>query len=148
MVVALSGNKKAKSAFVAMAVGLLVIANYACVRYDEGLRLAVLAVVFCMIYFAYFCMDYLMSKTKAVWVVALCLACVFLIRDYLPFRMDALVSVEQISASKEIEINETVIEDPVGYVSGESVDMKHMGSGFIQGLTLNSLKNIQVHLFV
>lgn len=36
-----------------------------------------------------------------------------------------------------------MIEDPVVYVSGDSVDMKHMGSGFIQGLTLNSLKNIQ-----
>lgn len=142
-VVALSGNKKAKSAFVAIAVGLFVIANYACVRYDEGLRLAVLGVVFCMICFSYFCMDYLSSKSKAVWLVLLCLACVFLIRDYLPLRMDALVYVEQIPAQKKIEINEAMIEDPVVYVSGDSVDMKHMGSGFIQGLTLNSLKNIQ-----
>lgn len=142
-VAALSGNKKAKSAFVAMAVGLFVIANYACVRYDEGLRLAVLGVVFCMICFSYFCMDYLSSKSKAVWLVLLCLACVFLIRDYLPLRMDALVNVEQIPAQKKIEINEAMIEDPVVYVSGDSVEMKHMGSGFIQGLTLNSLKNIQ-----
>lgn len=102
-VVALSGNKKAKSAFVAIAVGLFVIANYACVRYDEGLRLAVLGVVFCMICFSYFCMDYLSSKSKAVWLVLLCLACVFLIRDYLPLRMDALVYVEQIPAQKRLK---------------------------------------------
>lgn len=143
LVVALSGNNKAKSAFVAMAVGLFIIANYACVRYDEGLRLAVLGVVFCMICLAYFCMDYLSSKTKAVWLVLLSLICVFLIRDYLPFETDALVRVEQIPAKKEIVINETVIKDPVVYVSGDSVGMEHMGSGFIQGLTLNSLKNIQ-----
>lgn len=143
LVIALSENDKAKSAFVAMAVGLFVIANYACVRYDEGLRLAVLGVVFCMICLAYFCMDYLSSQTKAVWFILLSLICVILIRDYLPLRMDALVRVEHIPAKKEIEINETVIEDPVVYVSGDSVDMEHMGSGFIQGLTLNSLKNIQ-----
>lgn len=143
LVVALSENDKAKSAFVAMAVGLFVIANYACVRYDEGLRLAVLGVVFCMICLAYYCMDYLSSQTKAVWFILLSLICVFLIRDYLPLRMDALVRVEHIPAKKEIEINETLIEDPVVYVSGDSVDMEQMGSGFIQGLTLNSLKNIQ-----
>ena len=143
LVAALSGNQKANSAFVAMAVGFFVIANYACVRYDEGLRLATLGVVFCLIYLSYFLMDCLRSKTKAVWLVFLILVCGFLIRDYLPVRTEPLVCVRQIPEKAEVFINETAIEDPVVYVSGDSVGMDHMGSGFIQGLTLNSLKNIQ-----
>lgn len=143
LVAALSGNQKAKSAFVSMTVCFFVIANYACVRYDEGLRLAVLGVIFSVICLSYFCMDYLSSYTKTVWLALLSVTCFLLIRNYLPIRMDALVCIEQIPTKTEVTINETKIEDPVVYVSGDSVNMEHMGSGFIQGLTLNSLKNIQ-----
>lgn len=143
LVVALSGNQKANSAFVAMAVGFFVIVNYACVRYDEGLRLATLGVVFVLICFSYFFTDYLKSKTKAVWIIFLTLICGLLIKDYLPIKTEASVGVKQIPATAEVCINEVMIEDPVVYVSGDSVGMEHLGSGFIQGLTLNSLKNIQ-----
>ena len=42
----------------------------------------------------------------------------------------------------EITIMDEKTKDPVVYVSGDSVGMPALGTGFIQGSTLNSLKNI------
>lgn len=122
---------------------LVVITNYACVRYDEGLRIAVLGVLFGFIFLLCFAQDW--AKSKLQWICYICvlIAAIMLIRGYLPIRSHALMEVEVIPANKELEISETQVQDPVVYVSGDSVAMDNLGTGFIQGLTLNSLKNIQ-----
>lgn len=143
LALALSHNRKAGSAFLSMVCGLFVIANYTCVRYDEALRLAVVAVLFCLIFIAYFYKDFLSTWNGILALCALLFVSGYLVREYLPLRTEPLLAVEKVPAVKEVEMNEETVEDPVVYVTGESVNMPNLGNGFVQGLTLNSLKNIQ-----
>ena len=143
LALALSKNRKAGSAFLSMTCGLFVIFNYTCVRYDEALRLAVMAVLFCLIVIAYFYKDFLLTRNGIMALGVMLLLSGYLVRDYLPLRTEPLLAVEKVPAVKEVEMNEETVGDPVVYVTGESVNMPNLGNGFVQGLTLNSLKNIR-----
>lgn len=152
LIYALLGTKKGKAAFVSMFACLLVISNYACVRYDEGARLAVLAVFFMVLY-----SGVLLSDSKADSKVSTDIPhvrlgagilfaglTIWLIRGYLPdMTMGQAMEAQKIPSVETVKIMEEEVEDPIVFVSGESVDMPGLGTGFIQGSTLNSLKNVR-----
>lgn len=143
LVSAFYNNPKGRSAFVSMACCLAVILNYSGVRYDEGQRFAVLAVFFGFLYFLYLYENGVSGRILKIYHCLLLLLCLYLCygsQSYGSF------GTEFIEAEKEVNILGEAVEDPVVYVSGESVDMPNLGTGFIQGLTLNSLKNIQLVL--
>lgn len=143
LIYALTGSRKGKSAFVSLFTCLLVISNYACVRYDEGARLAVLAVFFMVLLTGTVLAD--KEGAKAIrWGTTLLFVCMgaYLMQGYLP-NLEKPMEIEEIAASTEIEIMGEETEDPIVYVSGDSVEMPALGTGFIRGSTLNSLKNIQ-----
>ncbi|MBP3457917.1 MAG: oligosaccharide repeat unit polymerase [Lachnospiraceae bacterium] len=140
---ALAGSKKGKSAFVSMFTCFLVISNYACVRYDEGARLAVLAVFFMVLYAGNLLADKKITKSIQVGAGILCMGLtIWLVRGYLP-HMGQSMAVQKIPSVGTVKIMDEEIEDPIVFVSGESVDMPNLGTGFIQGSTFNSLKNVQ-----
>ena len=90
--------------------------------------------------------DFFKKKGGIVVFVLVLLSSLLLTKEYLPMYKDALLFVEEIPSEKEVEINEQIVLDPVVFVSGDSVDMNHLGTGFVQGLTLNSLQNIKLVL--
>lgn len=152
LIYALKGNRRGKSAFISMFFCLTVISNYACVRYDEGARLAVLTVFFGMLFIlaalenknALKTRDerYFQWVTSAVCgILVLCLAW-----EYLPGNNGNAMLPQKVQGEQEITIMDEKVKDPVVYVSGDSVGMPALGTGFIQGSTLNSLKNIQTVL--
>ncbi|MBP3422121.1 MAG: oligosaccharide repeat unit polymerase [Lachnospiraceae bacterium] len=146
LIYALCGYKKGKSAFVTMFACLLVISNYACVRYDEGARLAVLAVFFMMLWAVEVLEQKELNQQIRMGILAIfAVLCVWLIRHDITF-VGAYTAVADVPASKEIHIMGEDIDDPVVFVSGESVGMPALGTGFIQGNTLNSLKNVKAVL--
>lgn len=143
LIYALSGNRKGKSMFVSMFTCLLVISNYACVRYDEGARLGVLAVFFIVLFSGIVVADKKAAKSIR-WGTALVFAGMgfYLMQGYLP-RFGKPMAIKEIAKSAEMEIMGEKTEDPILYVSGDSVGMPALGTGFVRGSTLNSLKNIQ-----
>ncbi len=146
LIYALCGYKKGKSAFVTMFSCLLVISNYACVRYDEGARLAVLSVFFMLLWSVELFEQKDMNKQIRMGLLAVsAVLCVWLIRHDITFT-GAYTTVADVPASKEISIMGEDMDDPVVFVSGESVGMPALGTGFVQGNTLNSLKNVKAVL--
>ena len=146
LIYALCGFKKGKSAFITMVSCLLVICNYACVRYDEGARLAVLSVFFMLLFAVEIYEQKDMQKLlrSGILVVFAALS-LWLVRHEVTF-VGAYTKVMEVPATKEITIRDEEMEDPVVFVSGDSVGMPALGSGFIQGNTLNSLKNVKAVL--
>ena len=146
LIYALCGFKKGKSAFITMVSCLLVICNYACVRYDEGARLAVLSVFFMLLFAVEIYEQKDMQKLLRIGVlVVFAGVSLWLVRHEVTF-VGAYTRVMEVPATKEITIRDEEMEDPVVFVSGDSVGMPSLGSGFIQGNTLNSLKNVQAVL--
>ena len=140
---ALGGCKKAKPAFVSMFSCLLVISNYACVRYDEGARLAVLAVFFMVLYAGTILPDHkVCTGLKRMAVLLFVVLGIRLLGDDLP-DLENPMAIEEITASLELEVMGEKTDDPIVYVTGDSIGMSGMGTGFMRGSTLNSLKNIQ-----
>lgn len=139
-------DKKGVSAFISFLVCLFVISNYACVRYDEGLRLSVLGIFFSFILLAYFGKTFLCEKWKWPLAILILMTSLFLLKNYLPIRMAPIMAIEEVPDEKEVLIQETLHKDPVVYVSGDSVGLGRLGTGFIQGTTLSSLQNIQTVL--
>lgn len=143
LIYALRGGKKGKSAFVSMFTCLLVISNYACVRYDEGARLAVLALFFMVLY-----MGMLIGEEREIKAISwgaggICLVMtLWLGGGWIP-SVGAVMEMEMIPAAGTVRIMDEEMEDPIVFVSGESVGMPDLGTGVIQASTLNSLKNIQ-----
>lgn len=143
LIYGLTGSKKGKSAFISMFTCFLVISNYACVRYDEGARLAVLAVFFMVLFTGILLPDEKIHKSIRVGAGVLCTGLtVWLIQGYLPHTGQAM-AVQQIPSVGTVKIMEEEMEDPIVFVAGESVDMPNLGTGFIQGNTFNSLRNVQ-----
>lgn len=158
LIYALKGSRRGKSAFISMFFCLAVIGNYACVRYDEGARLAVLAVFFGMLLLLLWAENESVPKGKDArktkddkafyWVpsVLCCILIFYLSWEYMPGNNGNTMFPQKVEAELEITIMDEKIKDPVVYVSGDSVGMPALGKGFIQGSTLNSLKNIQTVL--
>lgn len=146
LIYALCGFKKGKLAFITMVSCLLVICNYACVRYDEGARLAVLSVFFMLLFAVEIYEQKDMQKLLRIGVlVVFAGVSLWLVRHEVTF-VGAYTKVMEVPTTKEITIRDEEMEDPVVFVSGDSVGMPSLGSGFIQGNTLNSLKNVQAVL--
>ncbi|MBQ8189990.1 MAG: hypothetical protein IJZ44_09460 [Lachnospiraceae bacterium] len=146
LIYALSGCEKGKTAFVTMVSCLMVISNYACVRYDEGARLVVLAVFFMLLFAVEIFNEKEMNRQIRIGVLIVFVGLsVWLVRHDItvvgPYK-----TVVQVPASKTIFIMGEEIADPVVFVSGESVGMPELGTGFMQGTTLNSLKNVKAVL--
>lgn len=143
LIYALRGGKKGKSAFVSMFSCLLVISNYACVRYDEGARLAVLALFFMVLYMGMLIGDERDAGAISLGAGGLCLvAILWLGGGWIP-SVGPAMEMEQVSAAETVKIMDEEMEDPIVFVSGDSVGMPDLGTGFIRAGTLNSLKNIQ-----
>ena len=158
LIYALKGSRRGKSAFISMFSCLAVISNYACVRYDEGARLAVLAVFFGMLLLLLWTDSESALNGKDApkrkddrtfqWAssVLCCILILYLAWEYLPGNNGNTMVPRRVEAELEISIMDEKTKDPVVYVSGDSVGMPALGTGFIQGSTLNSLKNIQTVL--
>ena len=146
LIYALCNGKEGTSAFVTMFSCMMVISNYACVRYDEGARLAVLAVFFMLIFAVRLLDDGDMNCHIRNGILAVfALLSLWFIRYDISF-VKPYIEVADIPASKEVTIMGEEVNDPVVFVSGDSVGMPQLGTGFIQGNTLNSLKNIKAVL--
>lgn len=149
---ALKGSSRGKSMFTSMFFCLAVIGNYACVRYDEGARLAVLAVFFGTLFIlAVVENEGVFSDGDKKWLRGITVAlCGFLVLclawEALPGNNGNTMLPQRVEEEMEITIMDEKTKDPVVYVSGESVGMPALGTGFIQGSTLNSLKNIRTVL--
>ena len=151
MIYALWGSRKGKAAFLSMLFCLFVISNYACVRYDESIRLTVLAVFFTILFLTRVCSEReeglqmgIISKGMSAAAGVLLLVC--LAWYQLPLINSRFMEPEEIPAQLEMTVMGEESMDPVVYVSGESVDMPELGTGFIRGSTLNSLKNVKAVL--
>lgn len=146
LIYALSGCQKGKAAFVTMVSCLAVISQYACVRYDEGARLVVLTVFF-MLLFAVeiFNEKELNPQIRVGVLVVFAGLSVWLVRHDITVT-GPYMAVAQVPGAKTISIMGEEIADPVVFVSGESVGMPELGTGFMQGNTLNSLKNVKAVL--
>lgn len=152
---ALKGSRRERSAFVSMLFCLAVIGNYACVRYDEGARLAVLAVFFGMLFILTaaegkgdFTGKGISQKRDEICFLrtgsVLCgVLILYLAWEYLPVNNENSMFPQKIEGELEITVMDEKVKDPVVYVSGDSVGLPALGTGFIQGSTLNSLKNIR-----
>lgn len=122
---------------------LLVISNYACVRYDEGARLTVLAVFFMVLYMGMLVEDEKDIRAIRLGAGGICaVITLWLGGGWIP-SVGAAMEIEEIPAVGTVRIMDEDMEDPIVFVSGESVGMPDLGTGFIQASTLNSLKNIQ-----
>lgn len=146
LIYALLGHARGKSAWVTMTVCLFVISNYACVRYDEGARLVVLSVFFMLIFGLLIGAEKEMNLKIRYTIVLLFLGMSLLLMGKNLPAVGNTMKAAKIPAVREIRIMGEAVNDPVVYVSGESVGMPALGTGFIQGSTLNSLKNIQIVL--
>ncbi len=141
--------------FVTYLLGFLVLANYAFVRFDEGLRSTVLGIALLMfttitLLFGQTVESYKEGKTEAhsgdlsrmlyaaFWGLAIYLAGVNPLMN-----AESLVMEKEIPSYLDTTIMGEEIEDPVVYVSGESVGIQNLGTGFIQGNTLESLQNVR-----
>lgn len=145
---ALWGSRKGKAAFTGMFFCLFVISNYACVRYDESIRLTVLAVFFTVLFLTQICADKeaedrIGNAARGVSAAAGVILLLCLVWHQLPLINSHVMEPEEIPAQLELSVMGEKSMDPVVYVSGESVDMQGLGTGFIRGSTLNSLKNVK-----
>ncbi len=135
--------------FCAVIISMIVLVNYACVRYDEGERLLVLAV-----FFAFFAL--ITDKNNLLWkwsageipaaLLKICciLLTIYFTRSLLPFvRPGMLPEVIPDTVTFSDGVSDEEQEDEVVYLSGASVGMGQLGTGFIRGTTLLSLQNIQ-----
>ncbi|MCR5654770.1 MAG: hypothetical protein K6G07_03935 [Lachnospiraceae bacterium] len=118
---------------------MMVLTNYVAVRYDEGLRLASIGVFFCVLYLCY---TSFFGKT-----VLFSGVCVMVTAIVLGWSPNLLLTqngvVEAIPKETEVEVAEEKELHPIVYVSGDSVDMPALGSGFVDALCLKSLQNVK-----
>lgn len=132
------GKGYVREYLVILLVCFLVLINYAFVRFDEGLRSAVMGMFFTLLI-----MITLLWKEKNVPVYILCLGFLFwIVDDPLWISSDSLSLVWEVPKSVETTIMGRTVDDPVVYVTGDSVGIPNLGSGFVQGNSLNSLCNV------
>lgn len=139
--------------FVCLLCCFYVLINYAFVRFDEGLRSTVMGVFFTLLIMITLLYQraikaqskgsmrgmqtaagcYLIGLTAALWLT-----------DAQPWMGGGMPDLMgEIPESVEITIRGASVEDPVVYVTGDSVQIPNLGNGFVQGNTLNSLQNVK-----
>lgn len=136
--------------FVTYLLAFLVLANYAFVRYDEGLRTRVLG-IFVLLLTASTLGIYMWREGKenrqasAGVLYAFLFGGAVMISGVQPLISDqTLVLEKEVPQSISTTIVGQTIEDPVVHVSGQLVSMPGLGTGFIQGNTLQSLQNVNM----
>lgn len=134
--------------FVTYLIVFWVLANYAFVRFDEGLRIRVLG-----------CFVFLLTASTlgirlwregrktgqvqaGVLYAALMGGAVLIVGVNPLICADTLVLQKDVPASIETTIMGRQVSDPVVHVSGDLVSMPGLGTGFVQGNTLQSLQNV------
>lgn len=125
---------------ITLLVSMLVFANYAYVRYEEGLRAKILGIFFLTLTLLF------IMKEKASKKMVYLLVFGFLaisVNDTLFLTAEQVLPFGEIPASIETEIAGKTEEDPVVYITGEQTVIENLGTGFIRGSTLNSLNNIE-----
>ena len=116
---------------------LYIIANYAFVRFDNGLRTSVLSVLFLVI----FLLGTQKWKKTEFWLLAL--LTVFMTKSSMGIYIDDLANEKVVESSIPTLIWGEEVEDPIVYITGDSVDMNRLGNGFIRGNTLQNLQNLK-----
>lgn len=133
---ALKKEKRAAGQFMTLLICYLVLANYAFVRFDEGGRALVLTIFFSILTAAVL----LYEHKKWLMILLLGSLMLWLGQDPPLITADSLCMVKEVPASVDTTIGGKEIADPVVYVSDAGI--ANMGTGFIQGNTLQSLQNI------
>lgn len=135
------GNKQARrdgrEYAVVYFVCFYIIANYAFVRFDSGLRTSVLSVIF----LAVFLLGVQRWKRPEFLLLALLTVC--MTGGEMDISIDTLAEKKTVESSVATTIRGEEVEDPIVYVTGDSVGMKRLGSGFIRGNTLQNLQNLK-----
>ena len=152
LIFALWGIPEGRSAFTALFFCLLVITNYACVRYDGGDRLAVLAVFFSLLFMCVISgiKERISAFLRTISICLCLILCLWLAKDSLPGIRNASMMAKEIPLMDEETAAASAAENyavyPIVYVSGDSVDMPKLGTGFINASTLTSLQNVKTVL--
>lgn len=133
----------------------LVLINYAFVRFDEGLRATVMAVFFTLLITVTLLFEEIScheemaqdgdegNKNSSLTAYMICLGVSLCLTNVSPLMTEkSLPLCTDIPASIETTIMGKEVDDPVVYVTGESVGIPGLGNGFIQGNSLNSLQNV------
>ncbi len=144
-------NQKAKSEVMTVVFTLLILFQYAFVRYDEGLRAMVLGAGYMAIALITILFDQLRKngKWQVVPIACYLVGIVFFFwvsGGWSPKPADILNQVKLIPKETEITIMGKEVSDPVVYVRSDSVNIGGIGSGFISGNALANLQNIQMVL--
>lgn len=124
-----------------------VLANYAYVRYEEGLRAKILG-IFLLVLTLLFLMrekaaGEIRGRTQRAVYLFLWGFLVMAANDTLLLTEENVLPFSNVPAVLETKIGGETVEDPIVYFSGEQTGLKNAGTGFIRGNTLNSLKNIE-----
>ncbi|MBU5430927.1 hypothetical protein KQI22_12795 [Kineothrix sp. MSJ-39] len=133
---ALKKEKSAAGQFITLLICYLVLINYAFVRFDEGGRALVLTIFFGILTAAVL----LYEHKKWLMILTLGSLMLWLSQDAPLATADSLCLIKEVPASVEMTIGGKKIEDPVVYVTDAGIP--NMGTGFVQGNTLQSLQNI------
>ena len=131
---------------VVMVAFFYIISNYAFVRFDNGLRSGILAVFFLILIGVGMLLPSLQKGKHSnldftIFVVFFLLAIYLSDQNFLDGEKD-IVGDYVVESSTKTEIAGKKINDPIVYVTGDSLGIPNMGCGFARTTTLNSLKNI------
>lgn len=146
-----NGLKTWKKRFIYISISLIacyyVIINYAFVRYDDGLRTGVVGVFFSIVVAMLIInsIHMLADKQDIAMVFGMLFIFLCLYVEDVPLLTNPFEAMQigSVKESETIMLAGSQLEDPIVYVTGESVGIKGLGNGFISGNSLNSLKNIQ-----
>lgn len=123
-----------------------VIVNYAFVRFDSGLRTGVISVFF-LVALLYTILQEKICTVEFQWhdgmYLSLFLLAFMLTGTSVFMDTKEVLAKGEVESTMDITIMGQTVEDPIVYVTGDSVGMKNLGAGFIGGNTLQNLKNIQ-----
>ena len=139
-------KKKAMEYAVCLFICFYVIANYAFVRYDNGLRTGVVGVFFSILILFHLLesrrQDYSRNSMEMAVAFSLLVLCVYQADTGIFMEKDELGQKGYVNETETVTIMGETVEDPIVYVTGESVNITGLGNGFVSGNSLNSLKNI------
>lgn len=139
-------REKSREFFIIFFICFYIIANYAFVRFDNALRTSVLSIFFIMAFLVGMSEDPDAGrhgeKGYAVWL------CLFLLSasmtgQSLSLNVKDMATNKTVPALDSVTIMGREVDDPIVYVTGDSVGMKRLGNGFIRGNTLQNLQNLK-----
>lgn len=149
------GMGYAREYLITLFVCFMVLINYAFVRFDEGLRSTVMGMFFTLLITVTLLFEEAAKEYRtgylekgqnsygAVTAYVACLGFLLCLTDSSPWvNAESLPLCLNVPSYVETTIMGQTVEDPVVYVTGESVEIPNLGNGFIQGNTLNSLRNV------